>query len=125
MPKTILVVEDEPSLLEAIKLKLEDRGYGFLLAANVDTALKYIKEGKDIDAVWLDHYLPGRNGLDLVIYMKDATQKYKDTPIFLISNSASQQRIYQYLQLGINGYFLKTEKSLDDIVDNIEALIGK
>ena len=123
MQKTILVVEDEKPLLEAVRAKLEDRGYKVLACLSVDEALDALKSGLQIDAVWLDHYLPDKNGLNVVIFMKRFDSKYKDTPIFLVSNSASSEKIYQYLHLGVNGYFAKAESKLEDIIENIEKVI--
>ena len=123
MQKTILVVEDERPLLEAVKIKLQERGHKVLAYLTVDEAIDILKSGVKIDAVWLDHYLPGKNGLDVVIFMKEISTKYKHTPIFLVSNSVSSERIFQYLHLGVDGYFAKAESKLEDIVENIEQVI--
>lgn len=124
MEKIILVVEDEALLSDAIKDKLEEKGYFVFTSANVDGAIEILnKSEKMIDAVWLDHYLPGGNGLQLVTFMKDENSKFREIPIFLVSNSSSSEKIYQYLQLGVEGYFAKAESKLEDIITNIERVL--
>jgi len=122
--KTILIVEDERPLMEAIQATLEKNGYDTLCARTVDQAIDYLKKVATVDAVWLDHYLPGKNGTELVAYMKVEDSAYKHTPIFLVSNTASPEKVYNYLQLGVDKYFVKAEKRLDDIIKDITGLLA-
>lgn len=121
--KTILVVEDEKSLLGAVEIKLEEEGYKVIACSMVDQALEALRNNVEIDAVWLDHYLPEKNGLEVVVFMRQVDSKYKDIPIFLVSNSSSEDKIYQYLHLGVNGYFAKSESRLEDIIKSIEQVL--
>jgi len=122
--KTILIVEDENSLLEAAKEKLQEKGFNTLPCSTIDAALNILEKGTEIDAVWLDHYLPEKTGIELVIYMKKTNLKYAKTPIFLVSNSSSAERVFQYLELGVNKYFAKAESKIEDIAEEIEKVIN-
>lgn len=121
----VLVVEDELALLQVITAKLATSGCEFLTAQSVKEAEEHLASGQKIDAIWLDHYLlGGENGLDLVVKIKDSSSAWKNIPIFVVSNTASNEKIKTYLELGVNEYFIKAEKRLDDIIIAIKGSLG-
>lgn len=116
---TILVVEDEQALSDIIKKKLELTGLQAVCARTVDQAIAYLQDIPSIQAVWLDHYLLGKeNGLDLVVRMKEE-EKWQSIPIFVVSNTATADKQKSYLHLGVNNYFVKAEHSLEEIIKAI------
>lgn len=88
LKKTILVIEDERPLLNAINAKLEKSGFGVIAARSVEQtfnaklgkndagvitirsieqALIHLEKLEQVDAIWLDHHLLGKeDGLDFV-----------------------------------------------------------
>ncbi|MDP1689947.1 MAG: hypothetical protein Q8L52_01965, partial [bacterium] len=69
--KTILVIEDERPLVAAIKTKLDNAGLDVITARTIEQGLHYLEDVGTIDAIWLDHYLLGREtGLDFVAKLK-------------------------------------------------------
>jgi len=119
--KTILVVEDEQPLVDAIKIKSEKSGFKVVTARTVEQALDYLKEEIKIDVIWLDHYLLGKeNGLDLVAQIKDENSKWKDIPIFVVSNTASPDKVKSYITLGVSKYYTKADFRLEDILNDIK-----
>jgi len=119
--KVVLVVEDERPLLEAIKIKLEKSGFDTITARSVEQAFNHMEDVSNINAVWLDHYLLGKeNGLDFVIKCKEENSKYKNIPIFVVSNTASPDKVQKYIQLGVSRYYTKAEKRLEDIINDIK-----
>ena len=122
--KTILVVEDERPLIEAIRSRLDQNGFDVLTARTIPQAKTYLEDIETIDAVWLDHYLLGQEtGLDLVHAMKGDGAKWKNIPIFVVSNTASDDKVRSYLRLGITKYYVKSEKRLDSIIPDIKAFL--
>ena len=121
MKKTILVVEDEKPLLDAIKIKLEKNGFNVLTARSVEQAKNHILDVGKIDCVWLDHYLLGKeSGLDLIFWCKEGTKDHRKMPIFVVSNTASEKKIQTYMRLGVNKYYVKAEKRLEEIIKGIK-----
>lgn len=119
--KNILIIEDETPLLEAIKKKLEISGFSTVSARSVEQAMNYLKDGVKIDAIWLDHYLLGKQtGLDFVARIKEEESEWKHIPIFLVSNTASSDKKIAYLQLGINKYYTKADYPLEKIIQEIK-----
>lgn len=120
--KTILVLEDEKPLLEAIKLKLEKNGFDVVTARSVEQAKQYTEEISHIDAIWLDHYLIGKeDGLDFIAWCKEEdNNKCKKIPIFVVSNTASSEKVSSYMSLGAQKYFVKANHKLDEIIKEIK-----
>lgn len=115
MRKKILVVEDEQALLKAITMKMEKMGVDAIPAKSVEEAKKKIQE-KLPDLVWLDHYLFGdEDGLDLLKYLKNQSNT-KDIPVIVVSNTCSNDKYHDYINLGINKYFVKSSVRLDEII---------
>jgi DNA-binding response OmpR family regulator len=122
--KIILVVEDEKPLLEAIKMKLEKHGFSVVTARSCEQAKNHILDIKKIDAIWVDHYLLGKeNGLDFIFWCKTEMKNFKKTPIFVVSNTASSDKVKQYMMLGVKKYYVKAEKQLGDIIEEIKKAI--
>lgn len=122
MKKVILVVEDERALLEAIKAKLEKSGFEVVSSRSVEGALTLLKDEVGIDAIWLDHYLLGKeNGLDLVAKIKEENSPWKKIPIFVVSNTATPDKIRSYIELGVEKYFTKSNYRMEQIITDIKA----
>lgn len=121
---TILVVEDEKPLLDAIGTKLEKSGLEALTARSCEQALGYIEDVPHIDAVWLDHYLLGQqNGLDFVATLKKQNA-YKHIPIFVVTNTGGAEKRQTYLRLGAVQYYIKSNHRLDEIILDIKKFLN-
>lgn len=120
----ILVVEDELPLLDAIKTKLSLSGFEVVTARTAEQAYAYL-EDLDIKVLWLDHYLLGKdNGLDIVARVK-GDEKYKHVPIFVVSNTASPDKVQSYINFGVNKYYVKSDCRLDKIISDINTYLEK
>jgi CheY-like chemotaxis protein len=122
--KVVLVMEDEKPLSDAIKSKLERSGFMVTVARTVDQALGYLEDLKKVDVIWLDHYLLGKeDGLDFVTKIKSNGGKWSAIPIFVVSNTASPEKVQSYIRLGINKYYVKAEHRLDEIISEIQSYL--
>jgi len=118
--RTILVVEDERPLVQAIETKLDKSGFTVVTARTVDQAMGYLEDIPSIEAIWLDHYLPGeKTGLDFVATLKNPKSKQRNLPLFIVSNTASKDNVSSYLKLGVTRYCVKAEYRLDQIVKDV------
>ncbi len=122
----LLLVEDERPLAEAIKIKLRKEHFEVVTARSALQAMDYLTELGTVDAIWLDHYLLGKeNGLDFVRKLKEEGGKWKNIPIFVVSNTAGPDKVHSYLQLGISKYYVKADNRLDAIVSELKKFLGK
>src|SRR5574343_495044 len=120
---TILVLEDEIPLQDAIKAKLEISGFAVVTCRTVEQALGYLKDIEKVAVIWLDHYLLGqKDGLDFVAEVKN-NEVWKHIPIFVVSNTASQEKVGTYLSLGVTKYFTKSDYRLDQIIADIKEVL--
>jgi len=121
---TILVIEDERPLVNAIEKKLELSGFSVITARTVDQGLGYIEDVPTINAVWLDHYLYGdKTGLDFVMKIKSPGSKWSKLPIFVVSNTASNENFRSYIRLGVTKYCVKTDHRLDEMISEIRTFL--
>lgn len=123
MPTVALVVEDERPLLSAVAKKLELNGFEVVTARTVGQAVNYLEEVEGIKVIWLDHYLVGKeNGLDLVVKIKN-DPRWKNIPIFVVSNTATPEKKHAYIEFGIAKYYVKSDSRIDDIVADIKKIL--
>jgi len=123
--KTILVIEDETPLQRAIKSKMELNGFAAVTARSVEQAIEYLEDKEiNVDVIWLDHYLLGKeNGLDLVARVKNH-QEWKNIPIFVVSNTATESKVKTYLQLGVDKFYTKSDNKLEEIIEDINITLN-
>lgn len=120
---TIMVVEDEVLLLQAITKKLKLSGIDVLSCASGQQAVDYLDNLEELpDAVWLDYYLKDMNGLAFMQKLKD-NQKWTDIPVVVVSNSASPEKVSNMMALGAKKYLLKAEYRLDEIITMLKDFI--
>ncbi len=122
--KTVLVIEDEIPLLDAVKKKLENNSINVVTARSVEQALSYLSDLEKVDGIWLDHYLLGNeDGLDLVTRLKEEGSPWINIPIFVVSNTASEDKVKLYMQLGIDKYYVKSNFRLDQIISALKECL--
>lgn len=120
---TIMVIEDEELLQEAISKKLQLSGLHVISCTSGKDALKKLMNiPTPPNAIWLDYYLKDMNGLEFMQELKKSP-KLANIPVIVVSNSASLQKVNSMLALGAKQYLLKAEHRLDDIITTITAFI--
>lgn len=119
----VLVVEDEPSLKEAIKAKLERAGLKPSIFDNGKLALDSItSRGQHYDGIWLDFDIHEINGLEFMqqfVTMPD----WQSCPVLIVSNTGNPDLIQQAIELGAKEWIIKAEVRLDDTVNRFVELI--
>ncbi|MFZ5764553.1 MAG: sigma-54-dependent transcriptional regulator [Thermodesulfobacteriota bacterium] len=115
---TILVVDDELSMREFLKILLEKEGYKAITAQDGEKALKIIEEN-EIHLVISDIRMPGMGGLELLGQVK---QIQPDLPFVMITAFASPEDAVQAMKYGAYDYITKPFK-LDEIKSIIHSAI--
>lgn len=81
----ILIVDDDPDIVEYLCTFLEDNGYDVASASTSSLAVSELKKHL-IDLIILDVMMPGRSGLDLLLTIrKDA--RWFDLPVVLLTGN--------------------------------------
>ena len=102
MNETILVVDDEPKILQLAKDYLVDNGFKVLTSGDGVQALAIARQEKP-DLVVLDLMLPGMDGLDVC----RAIRKESDVPIIMLTARAEEADQLIGLELGADDYITK------------------
>ncbi|EKD66885.1 MAG: hypothetical protein ACD_48C00690G0003 [uncultured bacterium] len=117
----VLIIEDETALLYALAAELKTVGAQVLTSADGKEGFAQIKEHKP-DLVLLDILLPGLHGIDL-LEKKNKDQEIKDIPVIIISNSGSDETVEKAKKLGVKEYLIKTDYTLEEIINKIRENI--
>ncbi|EKD79610.1 MAG: Response regulator receiver protein [uncultured bacterium] len=121
--KSILVVEDESFLSKVLAERLEDEGFGRIdVAGNGEEAITKVKQHRP-DIILLDMILPKMNGFE-VLETLQADTKLATIPVLVLSNLGQDQDIEQAKKLGARDYIVKSNFSLQKVVEKIMSIIG-
>jgi two-component system phosphate regulon response regulator PhoB len=122
--KLIFIIEDETPLLLAIQKKLKNAGFDTLTAKDGKQALDYLMSLDRLpDLIWLDYYLPTMNGLEFLSRVKK-NKKFENIPVVVVSNTAGPEKVNAMMALGVEQYYVKAEKRLDEIIKEINSLMN-
>lgn len=121
--KTVLLIEDEAALQEAVKLKMEKEGVKILTAETGEKGIEILKEKKP-DLLWLDILLPGMNGLEVLRTIR-ADEKTRNLPVVVVSVSSSAEKIKQAFAMNVIDYIVKSEYTIDNIVRKIKEILNR
>jgi two-component system nitrogen regulation response regulator NtrX len=111
MSKTIMIVDDEQSILKSLGGALEDEGYRTLTANDGLRALKKIEE-EPPDLVLLDIWMPGMDGIET---LKRLRAQHAGLPVIMISGHGSIETAVTATKLGAFDFIekpLSLEKTL-------------
>lgn len=119
--KTILLVEDEPTLQKTLSLALTQEGYDVKSALDGEIGLRLARETKP-DIILLDLILPKMDGFEVLDEIKK-DETLKDIPVIVLTNLESTPDIERALALGATNYLVKANYDLKDVVEKIKANI--
>jgi len=105
MMPTILVVEDEPAIMELLKVHLVDAGYEVKEAADAESAQAVIKDALP-DLMLLDWMLPGQSGLALAKQLR-ADTRTKDLPVIMVTARTDEADRVAGLEAWVDDYVTK------------------
>ena len=104
-PPRILAVDDVPTNLEILKVRLESQGYEVVTAADGEEALLRARE-LEPDLVLLDVMMPKLDGISVLKQLKlEAAQKF--VPVILVTAKADTRDIVNGLEAGGDDYLTK------------------
>ena len=117
----ILVVDDERTLCEVLKLNLELEGYSIDIAYSAEEALK-----KDLSAyslILLDVMMEEMNGFELTSVIR-SDLKLKDTPIVLCTAKDNESDVVKGFTCGADDY-IKKPFSMKELVLRVKSVLRR
>ncbi len=122
MGKKILVVDDEPQIVNLISLRLKESGYEILTAGDGQTALQKAREEKP-DLIILDLMLPKMDGYKVCALLK-ADMRFNKIPIILLTARGQETDRVIGQEVGANAYITKPFQATI-LLNKLKGLLGE
>ncbi len=129
MPEKVLVVDDDPDILDAIKMILETQDYEVVTARDGAEGLANLKAEKP-DLMILDLLMPKMDGFAVCRELQDPRwSRYRDIPILILTSvrEEASRRRYELetgLEFDVDDYVEKPV-SPDTLLERVQRLIKK
>ncbi|MCX6271081.1 MAG: response regulator [Bacteroidetes bacterium] len=105
MAKTILVVDDSESIREVVGFTLQNEGFTVIKGNDGRDALKCF-DGRPIDLVITDLYMPEMDGLEFIREIRNMSQ-YKHIPILFLTTESQLSKKLEAKDAGATGWIIK------------------
>ena len=102
----ILLVEDEPDLLQTLAFNFENEGYKVAKALDGKEAMKFLEDDDSISLVILDLMLPDMSGLDICRRIR-ATDNLKDILVIMVTAKGEEVDRVVGFEVGADDYVVK------------------
>ena len=116
---SVLVVDDEPSILQSLGGLLTDEGFEVISATNGYEALKII-DAQSPDLVLLDIWMPGIDGIET---LKEIKKSHPFLPVIIISGHGTIETAVRATKLGAYN-FIEKPLSIDKIIVTINNALN-
>ncbi len=122
MPVTILVIEDEPPIIELLEYNLRREGFRVEIATDGEAGLAFLEQNP-VALVLLDLMLPGIQGLDVCRILREKSRT-RALPIIMLTAKAEEADKILGLELGADDYVTKPF-SVRELMSRVRALLRR
>jgi CheY-like chemotaxis protein len=117
----VLLVEDDRFLRRACEVSLRQRGFVVTTAADGEEALRKVR-AEVPDLILLDLLMPKMTGTEVLKALR-AEEATREIRVLILSNSSREQDVEEIKTLGVSGYFVKADLSLQELGDMVARLL--
>jgi len=121
--KKVLIVEDDSFVAEVYSTKLLEMGHEVQIAQNGEEGLTLVEKGKP-DLILLDILMPVMGGIEMLEALKKKAE-WKNIPVILLTNVGEKESIQRVRNLGVQNYIIKSHFTPAEVIEKIEAILGK
>lgn len=118
----ILLVEDDTNLSEIYQARMEAEGYTVVAASDGESALAVAAKERP-DLIISDVMMPKISGFEMLDILRN-TAGLQDTPVIMLTALGQADDRSRADQLGANKYLVKSQVTLEDIVNAAHNLLG-
>jgi DNA-binding response OmpR family regulator len=121
--QSLLIVEDEQSLLQALATKFEHEGFEVFTAGNgadgLDTAL-----AKHPDIILLDIIMPVMDGMTMLKHLREDDWG-KTARVIILTNLSDPKNVMEALNSDTHDFLVKSDWELQDIVGKVRERLTR
>ena len=121
--KSILLVEDDPFLIDIYTTKFKEAGFSVKVTSDGEEGLRKLNEEK-FDLLVLDIVLPQVDGWEILRKIK-SNEKLKKLKIVVLSNLGQKGEVEKGLKLGATKYLIKAHYTPSQVVEEIKEMLGE
>ncbi|MES1218767.1 MAG: response regulator transcription factor [Bacteroidota bacterium] len=118
--KTVLIIEDDPNIVELLSIHIHDLGCRVMSETNGQKGLATAREGK-FDLIILDIMLPGLNGLEIC---RKIRQQDRHTPILMLTAKSEEIDKVMGLETGADDYLTKPF-SIRELIARVKVIFRR
>lgn len=123
MTPKILIVEDDHFLIKAMSYKLKQAGFDIQLCEDGSCVIKKAREFLP-NLILLDLVMPNQDGFETLKILK-SDLVLSQIPVIVTSNLSQDSDIKQAKKLGAAHYLIKSDTSLQSIIDTVSTYLSK
>ncbi|MFQ6547975.1 response regulator transcription factor [Aestuariibius sp. 2305UL40-4] len=121
MGRRVLLIEDEPNIIEAISFILSRDGWTVHTHSDGLTAADRVREGKP-ELVILDVMLPGRSGFDILRDLR-ASEETAAVPVLMLTARGQTKDREMAERLGVSQFMTKPFSNAE-VIESVRALVA-
>ena len=122
MKKKILIVDDDPRNIFALKLTLKARGFQLESSTSAQEAIEMMKSHNDFSVVLMDMMMPEMDGYEAIRIIRN-TEGIQDVPVIAVTAQAMPEDRQKCLDAGAQDYVSKPI-NVDVLLSSIEKILG-
>ncbi len=123
MPRSALIIEDDPDIAESVRYNLDAAGFHSTIASTGEHGLKLALEAQAPGLIILDLMLPGMSGMELCRRLRRENQTRK-TPIIILTAKTSEADRVAGLDVGADDYIAKPF-SVKELLARVRAVLRR
>ncbi len=123
MKKSILLIEDDPFLIDIYTQKFKKSDFDVRVADNASKAFQLLEE-KIPDIILLDIVLPQMDGWAILKKIR-SNKDWDNCQVIVFSNLGQKEEVEKGLNLGATKYLIKSQYTPLEIVKEISQMLAK
>ena len=119
--KKVLIIDDDPVFAKTIGDTLPGDAFEVVTASDGNQGMEaFIREQPDL--ILLDIQMPNLDGIGFLTKLREEHPEAK-TPVLISSNVSGLDTVSEGVQLGIRGYIVKAEETMESISETIQGIL--
>lgn len=122
MSKKVLIIDDDFTFQKVMTSRLQAMSYDVVSAVDGEKGLEMAISEKP-DLILLDIRLPKIEGLELLKKLRQ-NKNVPEMPVLITSNLSTIDNVSDGVLLGIKGYIVKSDETLDTIMRQVDSILN-